>query len=91
MAKREVNYTSTSVFKTDLAVISELKTFAKKEFKTTVSAQLVCGFALELAQQMVAKEPQKFKEFIDRNTVDPRVELTKKLIAELQAEGKWPD
>lgn len=91
MAQREVNYTSTSVFKKDLPLITELKNYAKKEFQRTVSAQLVCSFAFELARDIVEREPEKFKAFIDKNTADPRVEFAKKLVAELKAEGKWTE
>lgn len=87
MSKRELNYTSTSVFKKDLPLIAELKTYAKRELKTSVSAQLICSFALELATE----QREKFKAFLDRNIVDPRVEIAKKLISDLQAEGKWPE
>lgn len=86
MAKRDVTYTSTTVSKTHIDILNQVKAYAQDTLKVVLTSQQVNDFALEMA----SKHREELKDFVAKNVRDPEVEAFLKMKAKLEAAGKLP-
>jgi len=85
MAK-EVTYTSTSISKTHLALINEMKQYVADTYNVNVTSQQINDFAIDLLRA----QRDKLKELADAQVVDPDVRAYLRMQEKLRAAGKLP-